>query len=256
MKYPLTIAAIALAALMPPAEAAALRDNGDPLASARWSDMQKTFLAGSPVLFDPRVKVVAPSTAENPMQVPVTVDATALPGVVEVVVFADFNPIVQVLRFFPESAPAFLGFRVKLQQSTPVRAAVRTTDGVWHVGGTWVNTVGGGCTAPSAAGGSKEWQQRLNEVSGRQWSEGPNAGRLRMRIVHPMDTGLVAGTPAFFLEEINFADAAGKRLMRVQTYEPVSENPVFTLQRTSADGPVEATGRDNNGNAFKARIDQ
>ena len=44
--------------------------------------------------------------------------------------------------------------------------------------------------------------------------------------------------------------------MRVQTYEPVSENPVFTLQRTSADGPVEATGKDNNGNAFKARIDQ
>ena len=50
MKYPLTIAAIALAALMPPAEAAALRDGGDPLASARWSEMQKAFLAGAPVL--------------------------------------------------------------------------------------------------------------------------------------------------------------------------------------------------------------
>ena len=72
MKYPLTIAAIALAALMPPAEAAALRESGDPLASARWSEMQKAFLAGAPVVFDPRVKVVAPSTAENPMQVPVT----------------------------------------------------------------------------------------------------------------------------------------------------------------------------------------
>jgi len=254
MKYPLTIAAIALAALLPPAEAAALRESGDPLDSARWSDMQKTYLNGAPVLFDPRVKVVSPSIAENPMQVPVTVDATALTGVVEVLVFADFNPIVQVLRFFPENAPAYLGFRVKLQQSTPVRAAVRTADGVWHVGGTWVNTVGGGCTAPSAAAASPEWQKRLNEVTGRQWSEGPNAGRVRLRIVHPMDTGLVAGTPAFFLEEINFTDAAGQRLMRVQTYEPVSENPVFTLNRGVAGGPVEASGRDNNGNAFKARI--
>jgi sulfur-oxidizing protein SoxY len=256
MKYPLTIAAIALAALLPPAEAAALLERSDPLDSARWSDMQKAFLAGAPVVFDPRVNVISPSIAENPMQVPVTVDATALPGVLEVIVFADFNPIVKVLRFFPESAPAFLGFRVKLQQSTPVRAAARTADGVWHVGGTWVNTVGGGCTAPSAAGGSKEWQQRLNEVSGRQWSEGPNAGRVRLRIVHPMDTGLVAGTPAFFLEEINFADAAGQRLMRVQTYEPVSENPVFTLNRGGVEGVVEASGRDNNGNAFKARISQ
>jgi sulfur-oxidizing protein SoxY len=254
MKYPLTIAAIALAALMPPAEAAALEDHGDPLSSARWADMEKAFLAGAPVLFDPRVKVIAPSTAENPMQVPVTVDAMALPGIVEVVVFADFNPIVQVLRFYPEGVPAFLGFRVKLQQSTPVRAAVRTADGIWHVGGVWVNTVGGGCTAPSAAAASPEWQKRLNEVSGRQWSEGPNAGRVRMRIVHPMDTGLVAGTPAFHLEEITFSDADGKRLMRVQTYEPVSENPVFTLNRGEGHGDVEVDGRDNNGNLFKARI--
>src|SRR5574343_1199275 len=254
MKYPLTIAAIALAALMSPAEAAALPDNGDPLASARWADMANTFLAGGAVLFDPRVKVIAPSTAENPMQVPVTIDATALPGIVEVVVFADFNPIVQILRFFPDGAPAFLGFRVKLQQSTPVRAAVRTADGVWHVGGTWVNTVGGGCTAPSAAAASPEWQKRLNEVSARQWSEGANAGRIRLRIVHPMDTGLVAGIPAFHLEEIVFSDAAGRRLMRVQTYEPVSENPVFTLNRGVVDGPLEAAGRDNNGNAFQTRI--
>ena len=254
MKFPLTIAAIALAALMPPSEAAALQDSGDPLASARWGEMQKTFLAGAPVLFDPRVKVTAPSTAENPLQVPVTVDATALPKVVEVVVFADFNPIVQVLRFFPEEAPAYLGFRVKLQRSTPVRAAVRTGDGIWHVGGTWVNTVGGGCTAPSAGATSTAWQSRLNEVAGRQWSSGQNAGRFRVRVIHPMDTGLVAGIPAFYLERIDFTDADGKRLMRLETFEPVSENPVFTLQRGAVAGPIEASGRDNNGNVFKGSI--
>ncbi|MDD2664743.1 MAG: quinoprotein dehydrogenase-associated SoxYZ-like carrier [Dechloromonas sp.] len=254
MKFPLSIAAIALAALMPPAEAAALQEAGDPLASARWEDMRRTFLGDAPVLFDPRVKVVAPSVAEDPMQVPVTVDASALAKIAEVVVFADFNPIVEVLRFYPEGARASLGFRVKLQQSTPVRAAVRTADGVWHVGGTWVNTVGGGCTAPAAGRASPEWQSHLNEVSGRQWSSGPNAGRLRMRVVHPMDTGLVAGIPAFHLEEIRFAEADGRPLMRVRLFEPVAENPVFTLQRESAGGPVEAVGRDNNGNAFRARV--
>jgi sulfur-oxidizing protein SoxY len=254
MKFPLSVAAIALAALMPAADAASLQDNGDPLSSARWEDMRRTFLEGAPVLFDPRVKVIAPSMAENPMQVPVTVDATAFGRVEEVVVFADFNPIVEVLRFYPDAAPAMLGFRVKLQQSTPVRAAVRTADGVWHVGGVWVNTVGGGCTAPSAASGSKEWQSRLNEVTGRQWSEGPNAGRLRLRIVHPMDTGLVAGTPSFHIEDLEFKDDAGHRLMRVRTFEPVAENPVFTLQRGEGHGPVETSGRDNNGNTFTARI--
>ena len=254
MRLPLTIAAIALAALMSPADAAALQESGDPLASARWADMEKTILAGAPMLFDPRVKVIAPETAENPMQVPVTVDATALGKVVEVIVFADFNPIVQILRFYPEATGAYLGCRVKLQQSTPVRAAARTADGIWHVGGTWVNTVGGGCTAPSAAAGSPLWQQRLNEVSGRQWSEGAQSGRLRLRIVHPMDTGLIAGTPAFYLEEIDFTNASGQRLMRLQTFEPVAENPVFTLNRGEISGEIEASGRDNNGNAFRARI--
>jgi sulfur-oxidizing protein SoxY len=253
MKYPLSIAAIALAALMPAADAAALRERGDPLASARWEDMRKTLLGGAPVLFDARVKVIAPALAENPMQVPVNIDASALPKVVEVIVFADFNPIVEVLRFYPEAAPASLGFRVKLQQSTPVRAAVRTADGIWHVGGTWVETVGGGCTAPSAGSSSSEWQSRLNEVSGRQWSEGPEASRLRLRIVHPMDTGLVAGIPAFHLEEIDLTDDNGKRLMRVRPFEPVAENPVFTVLYKGK-GAVRASGRDNNGNAFKASI--
>jgi sulfur-oxidizing protein SoxY len=91
-------------------------------------------------------------------------------------------------------------------------------------------------------------------VSGRQWSEGPQRGRVRLSIVHPMDTGLVAGTPAFYLEEIRLSDAAGQALVRIQTYEPVAENPVFTLHRGAVSGPVEASGRDNNGNNFKASI--
>lgn len=227
---------------------------GDPLGSSRWGDMERNFLAGEPYLFDERVKVQAPEIAENPMQVPVTVDATALGDVKEVLVFADFNPILEVLRFYPEAASAYLGFRVKLQQSSPVRAAARTSDGVWHVGGTLVNTTGGGCTAPSAASASTEWQRRLNEVTARTWSEGPMSGRVRLRIVHPMDTGLIAGIPAFHLESLVLRDASGKPLMRLEIAQPVSENPVFTLHRSVQGGGLEAAGRDNNGNTFDVRI--
>lgn len=257
MKLSLTAAALALMALMPASDAASLQENGDPLDSARWVDMEKLFIAGQPMLFDPRVKVVAPSVAEDPLQVPVTVDASGLTQIEEVVVFADFNPIVEILRFYPGVARAALGFRVKLQQSSPIRAAVRTADGIWRIGGTWVQTSGGGCTAPSAASASSEWQSRLNEVSGRLWSVGPHAGRLRLRIVHPMDTGLVARIPAFHLETIEFTDAHGARLMRVQPQEPVSENPVFTLftpPHEAGAGTVQVEGRDNNGNTFRTQI--
>lgn len=67
------------------------------------------------------------------MNVPVSVDAAALPGVTEVLVFADLNPIARIVRFAPTGAHPGLGFRIKLQQSSPVRAAARTADGTWHV---------------------------------------------------------------------------------------------------------------------------
>ncbi|OMG53934.1 quinoprotein dehydrogenase-associated SoxYZ-like carrier [Azonexus hydrophilus] len=248
------IAAVLLAVLATVRPALAGQDEVDPLASPRWADMRYLFPEGATLRFDPRVRVLAPAVAENPLQVPLTVDASELGPVSEVLVFADFNPIVEVMRFFPEAAPAWLGFRIKLQQSTPVRAAARTADGVWHVGGTWVTTVGGGCTVPSAKAGSPDWQARLNQVSGRQWNRGAQADRIRLRIEHPMDTGLVAGIPAFHLDQVELLDAAGQRLMRLQLHEPVSENPVFTLRRGAVAGPVEVRGYDNNGNAFHARI--
>jgi len=253
MKYATWIAALTagLAMVLPAWSATAAQD---PLASARWGEMEGIFLSAQPYVFDARVKVLAPEQSEDPMQVPVTVDATALPDVREVVVFADFNPILEVLRFQPAGALAYLGFRMKLQQSSPVRAAARTGDGVWHVGGALVNTAGGGCTAPSAGSVSIAWQKRLNEVSARVWSEGPQAGRIRLRIVHPMDTGLIAGIPAFHLEALDLQNEAGQLLMHLDLAQPVSENPVFTLQRGSATGALRLLGRDNNGNRIDTRI--
>lgn len=247
--------ALLLASITPLPTQAAERPS-DPLASPRWGDMEKGILSGATYVFDARVKVEAPDTAENPLNVPITIDATGLSDVKEILVFADFNPILEILRFYPDAAPAYLGFRVKLQQSTPVRAAVRTGDGVWHIGGTLVNTVGGGCTAPSMGATSPEWQKRLNEVTTRTWNEGPMSGRLRMRIIHPMDTGLIPGIPPFHIESVVLSDEAGRPLARLEVSQPVSENPVFTLNRGSTTGTLNARGRDNNGNTFNVRIPQ
>jgi len=230
----------------------------DPLGSARWGDMRQQFFADQQVQFDERVQVLAPLSAENPMEVPITVDATALPGVREVLVFADFNPILKMLSFEPLAARARLAFRVKLQQSTPVRAAARTDDGVWHVGGTWVNTTGGGCSAPSVGSASPIWQSRLMEVSGRLWSR-PDGTRLRVRIIHPMDTGLASDIPAFYIDTLDVAAADGAPLLRIHAFEPVSENPLFTIDLPDPYKDVarlKLSGRDNNGNRIDAWVEQ
>jgi sulfur-oxidizing protein SoxY len=222
----------------------------DPLDSPRWGDMQKEFFDAQPVVFDPRIKLTGPAVAEDPLNVPITVDASALPGVEEMIVFADFNPIVKALRFEPGAARPILGFRIKLQQSSPIRVAAKTADGVWRVGGAWVTTTGGGCTLPSLGSGSPEWQERLNDVNGRLWPRIGGGERLRMRIIHPMDTGLAAGIPAFHIEDIEIADESGQVLARIQPLEPVAENPSFTLDfaEVAPGARLHVTGRDNNGN--------
>ncbi len=229
----------------------------DPLGSPRWGDLQRAFFSTIPVVFDDRVKVIAPGVAENPQSVPVAVDAGALTGVEEVLVLADFNPIVKVLRFVPDRARASLAFRLKLQQSSPIRAAARTADGVWHLGGTRVTTTGGGCTRPSAGTGSPRWQQRLNEVSARRWPRADGGERIRVQVIHPMDTGLADGIPVFHLETLEFADRDGQRLMVIEPFEPVAENPLFTIEVPVGvldQRPLRIAGRDNNGNPIQAEV--
>ena len=249
-------AATATAATPAAAPATAPAVLTDPLESPRWGDMQKEFFDAQPVVFDARIKVSGPAVAEDPLNVPITVDATALAGVEEMIVFADFNPIVKALRFEPGTARAALGFRIKLQQSSPIRAAVRTADGVWRVGGAWVTTTGGGCTLPSLGSGSPEWQERLNEVNGRLWPRIGGGERLRMRIIHPMDTGLAAGIPAFHIDDIVIADESGHTLARIQPLEPVAENPSFTLDfaEVAPGARLQVSGRDNNGNRIDAWV--
>jgi len=227
----------------------------DPLGSVQWDDMYGAFLKGHPAVFDSRVKLVAPNFAEDPMNVPVTVDARALDNIKQIVIFADFNPIPLIARFYPTKSEAILSFRFKIQQASPVRAAVLTDDGVWHVAGSWVNSAGGGCTAPSTGRVVGDWMDYLGEVYGKRWANN-DLNRIRFLIKHPMDTGLAPGIPAFYIEHLNFQNTAGEILAHLELFEPINENPVLSLNFNTDDlgSPIYMTGSDNNGNEFEAEF--
>ena len=229
----------------------------DPFLSIMWGDMHAVVLKGAPVVFDPKVKVTAPASAEDALNVPVAVDATALGTVEEIAVFADLNPIPHILNYRPTAAKPTIALRVKLQQTTPIRAAARTPDGVWHVGGVLVDAAGGGCTSPALAHGDLQWERHLGEVQARAWVQDDGATtRLRFRIRHPMDTGLAPGIPAFHIEDLVIRDAQGRELGRIDSFQPISENPVFTVEVMPRQGSrsVHLSGRDNNGTEIKADI--
>ena len=124
------------------------------------------------------------------------------------------------------------------------------------MGGTWVDSAGGGCTVSGASRKDGSWSQTLGEVSGKLYSRAPDApARLRFQVMHPMDTGLVNGVPAFYVNRLSVQDGAGRELARLQAFEPVSENPVFSFDfaRPPAGG-VQVVGTDNNGNRIRRHL--
>ncbi len=248
----LNIVMLAAAVSMAPHAARGGEPPRDPLQSVQWETMYRHFLDGQSMQFDARVKVLAPQSAEDSLQVPIMVDATALSNVDRIRVFADLNPLPEILEFVPGDAAPRIGFRIKVQQATPVRAAALTADGVWHVGGVWVDSAGGGCTLPSVGSGNADWASRLGQMRGRIWQRTADR-RVRFEIMHPMDTGLAAGIPVFYIDRIDIEDRAGRSLATIRPFEPVSENPIFSLDLPGA-GPVRVSGHDNNGNRFAGTI--
>lgn len=229
----------------------------DPFKSVMWGTLAKDFFGDAPVVLDDNVKIILPSITENQAQVPVTADARAVRGVVRMVVFADFNPIQHVLTLTPNDSAAYIAFRMKVEQATPVRAAVLTEDGTWHVGGSYLDAAGGGCSAPALARNDADWSETVGQSQGRLWREVDGTTRARFRVRHPMDTGLTKdNTPAFYIERVDVRSSDGAPLATIEASEPLAEDPTLTLivRLPSAAHELDIESRDNNGGTYRSSL--
>ena len=230
----------------------ALYASDDPLQSPMWDYLRHVFLGDTPYQFDDRIVVLVPPFAEDPTQVPVTVDATGLSEKIEkIVVWADLNPIQHIYTYYPlKDVKPNVSLRIKVQQATPIRAAVLTRNGHWLIGSTYLDAAGGGCTTPSVANASPYWESHLGEISAKKFQR-KTFGRYKFKVVHPMDTGLVDAIPEFYLQQLELRDAQGDALVKMDLSQPVSENPVFSFDVTQPSAQHRLWLRDNNGNEFE-----
>lgn len=229
----------------------------DPLDSVMWEYTRDIFIGNDDYRFDPDIQVDVPAFAEDPTQVPITIDARAHAGNIEkMVVWADLNPIQHVLNYYPGSgANPKVSLRIKVQQSTAVRAAVLTRDGLWHVGYAQLDAAGGGCTTPSMGNADPYWQSHLGEIQSRRFQSGQDdSARYKFRVIHPMDTGLVDAIPEFYLEQVEVRDAENQTVVRMELSPPVSENPVFTFDLKDKANEYHLWLRDNGGNEFEQAL--
>jgi sulfur-oxidizing protein SoxY len=225
----------------------------DPLNSPIWAYLVSDVLGTTNVRFDERVKVITPDVAENQRQFPVTIDARAIRNAVKIVLFVDLNPIQTALTYDLLDAEPFIATRIKIDQKTPVRAAVLTSDGEWLLGGRWVDAAGGGCSAPPASRTNGAWAKTIGQIRGKAFAD-PAGSRLRVAFKHPMDTGFVNNIATFYIEQLHIKDASGKVYGKLELQASISEDPVFTLiphakDRTEA---LDVSGRDSDGNRYHA----
>ena len=250
------IAAAALAAVLVSAgggAAAAGESARDPLGSEAWADIVETELAGGPVVYGGGLHLTMPDTVEDPFSVPVTIKLTRSFGkVAEIALFAENNPIRTAARIVPHRFVQAVGFNIRLEGSGPVRAAAMDSDGVWHVVHKRVSVLTpGGCSAPDPGA-----QSALGEIAVRRFDRAGGASRLKLRINHPMDTGLAAAangeiTPAYYIERIELADENGA-IATLATRAALSRDPVFLFDLADGRREVRVTAEDSAGLRFEA----
>ncbi|MFU1519150.1 quinoprotein dehydrogenase-associated SoxYZ-like carrier [Vreelandella alkaliphila] len=225
----------------------------DPFNSFMWPVYRERFLGDAPVVFDERVIVNAPGFAEDSGQVPIELDASALDAsgepITEIIAWVDLNPIPRLFRYDPMShGLAKLSLNIRLEQASAVRVAVKQGD-TWHVGGTYIEAEGGGCTTPGIASADNDWETTFGELQGRLFAH-EDERRLRVRLSHPMDSGLIPSQSAFYVQSFEILDQQGQQVAALDIEASVSANPTLGLHMRHAQGGYVIGARDNNGNRF------
>ena len=113
----------------------------------------------------------------------------------------------------------------------------------------------GGCSAPiefSEAG----MGARVGEISFRTYERDDGTDRLKMRIIHPMETGFAFTPegdeiPAYYVERIELADEFGP-IADLVTNAAVAPDPIFTIDVAGLAQTLKIDARDSKGLEFES----
>lgn len=221
----------------------------DPLNSPMWEDVKKKFLKNEAYEFDNKhIKIKVPSFADNPLQVPIYVDASYYKDAKKLLIFADLNAIIPLIEMDLYDFKPIVSVNMKIAQGTPLRAAVKDKNGLWHIASREIKSFGGGCSVASNASGLENWESQLGKTKYSVFKK-DNISRIKLSVFHPMDTGLFIGNPEFFINKIIIKDK--KRILtKIKTYASISENPRFLFESKSDDTSYTIELSDTDGNLF------
>ena len=231
----------------------------DPTLSANWSQVREEYSITGKVIFDDNIKVIMQDFVEAPHEVSLVVKIPDyLRSIQEFVLLIENNPIQEAIRIYPHRPIEAVGMNVRLEDDSPVRAALKDSSGIWHVGSKMVFVKSpGGCSLPSCDPETQTCETaELGKILISQFNREAGAWRVKTKITHPMDTGFVIGhdgdvVPSYYIDRINFSDENGT-IAEMETYAALSSNPVIMLDLPTRGQNIRINVRDIKGLQFEA----
>lgn len=221
----------------------------DPLSSPMWNDVIKMFFKNEAYVIDKNIIIKVPSFADNALQVPIYVDASYYKKAQRLLIFADLNAIIPLLDMKLSGLLPVISLNMKIAQGTPLRAAIKDKNGLWHISSAEIKSFGGGCSVSSEASLLEISQDLFGKYKIKTFYIN-NRKRIKLSIYHPMDTGLFAGNPEFFINKVTIK-SGNKIKAQIRTYASISENPRLIFEDKASKNNYEIILEDTDGNIFK-----
>ena len=225
----------------------------NPVESPTFDVILKRIIQDDKYIFDDKnINIKVPLFADNPVQVPIFVDAKAIKNAKRLILFADLNPIEKIIDMDLVNLLPIVSLNIKVAQETPIRALILDDKGLWHIGSNNIKSFGGGCSVSSVASTDTNFDKLLGKAKGNVFKT-PDSIRLKASIFHPMETGLVFGNSEFYINKITIK-ADDKVLANIDAYSSISENPRFIFETLVESKDYKIEFFDIDGNKFNMDI--
>lgn len=225
----------------------------NPIVSPTFDNLVKSIIGGEEYIFDDKnITMKVPNFADNPVQVPIFVDASKIKDAQRMILFADLNPIAEILDMPTTNLLPIFSSNIKVAQETPLRAMVKDSKGLWHIGSINIHSNGGGCDISSQASQNSEFAKFLGKTKGQIFDKG-EITRIKASVFHPMETGLIFGNVKFFIDTILIKDGE-KVIDEIKLTPAISENPRLIFETRSKFSNLNLLFKDNDANEFELKL--
>ena len=226
----------------------------NPIPSPTFDDILKEIIKNDSYIFDnENVKIKVPNFADNPVQVPIFVNAKNIKNAKRMILFADLNPTAEIIDMDLKNILPLVSLNIKVAQETPIRALVLDENNVWHIGSKNIKSFGGGCSVASVSSSNTDFSNLLGKIKIEVFEVEDNIYRIKSSIFHPMETGLIFGNPEFYINKIVLKDNTNI-LSTMELFSPISENPRFIFETKVKSQNYIIEFSDVDGNVFTSEI--